>query len=240
MKHFLLTTIAFLTFAITCKAQNTPWPTSGHVGIGTLTPAGPLQIEAGIYTDFLTTGITFDIGLRAAPNEWARAFRVVNSSASNGTDGGAFGVLGSGTTPTFAYMAIPTADPTGYNSTKILVLNNSGNVGIGTTNPGSYKLAVNGGIHSQSVNVDMTGWSDYVFKQGYNLPTLQEVNTYIDKNHHLPEIPSEQEVAKNGINLGEMNKLLLKKVEELTLYLIEQNKKLEKQQKEIEQLRRKQ
>jgi hypothetical protein len=62
------------------------------------------------------------------------------------------------------------------------------------------------------------------------------VKTYIDQNHHLPEIPSEQEVAKNGINLGEMNKLLLKKVEELTLYLIEKDKKEKEQDIRIEQL----
>ena len=107
-----------------------------------------------------------------------------------------------------------------------LYMNLSGNVGIGTINPGSYRLAVNGGIHSQSVNVDLTGWSDYVFKKEYTLPSLADVKTYIDQNHHLPDMPSEQEVIKNGINLGEMNKLLTKKVEELTLYLIDKDNKI--------------
>jgi len=68
-------------------------------------------------------------------------------------------------------------------------------------------------------------WPDYVFKPTYQLPSLTEVKTYIDQNKHLPEIPSEQEIAKEGQNLGEMNKLLLKKVEELTLYLIENDRK---------------
>ncbi|MFI5161966.1 MAG: hypothetical protein ACHQHN_11850 [Sphingobacteriales bacterium] len=104
----------------------------------------------------------------------------------------------------------------------------NGNVGIGTINTNGYQLAVNGNIHARQVNVDLNNWNDYIFSPGYPLKTLSEVKTYIDKNHHLPDIPSEQEMVKNGLNVGEMNKLLVKKVEELTLYLIEQNKRIEK------------
>jgi len=108
----------------------------------------------------------------------------------------------------------------------------TGNVGIGTTDNGawslnssSYKLAVGGGMIATTVTVKpVANWPDYVFKKDYTLPSLSEVKTYIDQNQHLPEIPSAQEVKKDGINLGEMNKLLLKKVEELTLYLIEKDK----------------
>jgi hypothetical protein len=88
------------------------------------------------------------------------------------------------------------------------------------------------------VDQTITG-PDYVFKKDYNLPTLAEIKDYTDKNHHLPGVPAAAEMEKNGINLGEMNMVLLKKVEELTLYLMEQNKQLQKQQKEIEQLKRK-
>ncbi|QJD95748.1 hypothetical protein HH214_07630 [Mucilaginibacter robiniae] len=101
-----------------------------------------------------------------------------------------------------------------------------GSVGIGTANPDA-KLAVNGTIHSKEVRVDLNNWPDYVFKSSYNLKSLAEVKSYIDQNHHLPDMPSEQEVAKEGINLGEMNKLLTKKVEELTLYLIEKDKQMD-------------
>jgi len=111
-----------------------------------------------------------------------------------------------------------------------------GNVGIGTVNP-QNKLDVNGTIHSKQVNVDLNGWPDYVFKKDYQLPSLQEVKTYIDQNHHLPEMPSEQQVAKDGLNLGEMNKLLTKKVEELTLYLIEKDNKDKEQTAQINQLK---
>lgn len=83
----------------------------------------------------------------------------------------------------------------------------------------------------------MNGWSDYVFISKYNLPSFSWVKAYINKSQHLPEVPSEQEVLKNGINLGERNKLLLKKVEELTLYLIQEHEDKIAQQKEINDLK---
>ena len=98
-----------------------------------------------------------------------------------------------------------------------------GNVGIGTTNPDA-KLAVNGTIHSKEVKVDLTGWPDFVFKKEYTLPTLEEVEKHIKEKGHLENIPNEEEVLKNGINLGEMNAKLLQKIEELTLYMIEMKK----------------
>ncbi|OXB15781.1 hypothetical protein [Flavobacterium reichenbachii] len=106
------------------------------------------------------------------------------------------------------------------------VLDN-GNVGIGTTNP-QNKLDVNGIIHSQGVKVDMSGWSDFVFKKEYNLPNLDQVEKHIINKGHLQNIPNEEEVLKNGINLGEMNAKLLQKIEELTLYMIDINKKVNK------------
>lgn len=96
-----------------------------------------------------------------------------------------------------------------------------GNVGIGTQNPGSYRLAVNGSIHAKEVKVDMNGWADYVFAEGYRLPSLEEVKNHIDENGHLINLPSSKEVLANGISLGEMNRLLLEKIEELTLYMID-------------------
>jgi hypothetical protein len=102
-----------------------------------------------------------------------------------------------------------------------------GNIGIGTTNPGSFKLAVEGKIGAREVNVTTTNpWPDYVFEPSYNLSPLDSIKTYIDKNKHLPEVPSAKEMEKNGVNLGEMNMLLLKKIEELTLYVIELRKEV--------------
>nr|WP_315202937.1 tail fiber protein [uncultured Flavobacterium sp.] len=108
------------------------------------------------------------------------------------------------------------------------IWNTVGNVGIGTITP-DEKLTVKGKIHTQEVRVDMTGAlvPDYVFADDYKLKTLPEIESYIKKNSHLPEIPSAGEIEKNGLLLAEMNMNLLKKVEELTLYMIEQNKKIE-------------
>jgi len=101
-----------------------------------------------------------------------------------------------------------------------------GNVGIGTLNP-DEKLTVKGKIHTQEVRVDMSvplAVPDYVFAKDYNLKTLNEVEQYIKQNNHLPEIPSAKEIEKNGLMLAEMNMSLLKKIEELTLYMIELKK----------------
>jgi hypothetical protein len=107
---------------------------------------------------------------------------------------------------------------------KPLIINTSNNVGIGTTNPGSYKLAVEGKIGAREVNVLTGPWPDYVFNSNYYLMPLNEVETFIKSNKHLPNVPDACDVEKDGINLGEMNAILMKKIEELTLYMIELKK----------------
>lgn len=108
-----------------------------------------------------------------------------------------------------------------------MVIDNNGNVGVGTETPDA-KLAVNGVIHSKEVKVDLVGWPDYVFHENYTLPTLEEVEKHIIDNGHLINVPSAQEVESNGLKLGEMNKVLLEKIEELTLYILQMNKEIEK------------
>jgi hypothetical protein len=119
-----------------------------------------------------------------------------------------------------------------------IYLQAGGNVGIGTLHPG-YILDVNGTIHTKEVKVDLTGWSDFVFAPTYQLRPLSEVEKYVKTNSHLPEIPSAAEVTQNGLSLGEMQNKLLQKVEELTLYAIEQDKKILEQDKRLEDQNRK-
>ncbi|MBD1395441.1 hypothetical protein [Mucilaginibacter glaciei] len=115
-----------------------------------------------------------------------------------------------------------------------MTIKKSGNIGIGTSTPDS-KLTVNGVIHTNEVRVDLNiPGPDYVFEEQYKLGTLKELEAYIAKYHHLPEVPSAKEMADKGINLGEMNTLLLKKIEELTLHLIQKEKQLKKQQEDID------
>ena len=90
-----------------------------------------------------------------------------------------------------------------------------------------YKLAVNGNIAAKKVMVEISDWNDKVFEKSYSLPTLEQVETYVNANKHLPEVPSECEVLQNGISVGDMNATLLKKIEELTLYVIQQQKEIE-------------
>jgi hypothetical protein len=116
----------------------------------------------------------------------------------------------------------------------------NGNVGIGTAIP-DEKLTVKGKIHTQEVRVDMTGAlvPDYVFENDYKLKTLPEVEEFIKENKHLPEIPSAKEIEKNGLMIAEMNMALLKKMEEMTLYMIEMKKESEKQNDKIRTLENK-
>ncbi len=97
----------------------------------------------------------------------------------------------------------------------------------GTTSPDAsdvnLKLAVKGNIYAQKLKVTQTGWADYVFAPSYKLRSLQEVKNYIHKNQRLPELPAASEVSSKGIDVGDNQVLLLKKIEELTLYVIKQH-----------------
>ncbi|MEI8047021.1 MAG: hypothetical protein WCI92_06560 [Bacteroidota bacterium] len=119
----------------------------------------------------------------------------------------------------------------GFNSTK---------VGIGVIPPadGDYALYVAGGILATEVRVQLqSDWKDLVFKPEYKLRSLTEVETFISKNGHLPEIPTSETVKKEGINIGDMNALLLQKIEELTLYILQQQKQIDTQQSEINSIK---
>lgn len=112
-------------------------------------------------------------------------------------------------------------------------ISSNGCVGIGTIAPDpAYLLSVNGKIRAKELKVE-TGWSDFVFEKNYKLPSLKEVEQFIDANGHLPEIPSAKEVENNGIDVGKMESKLLQKIEELTLYIIEMKKESEAQKLKI-------
>ncbi|MGC4037075.1 MAG: hypothetical protein QM764_14040 [Chitinophagaceae bacterium] len=112
-----------------------------------------------------------------------------------------------------------------------------GNVGIGINPQDNYKLAVDGTIGAKKVKVS-TSFSDYVFDKDYRLPTLEEVERYINANHHLPEMPTTCEVEKNGLDIGDNQVLLVKKIEELTLYMIELKKENKQLLSRLEKLER--
>ncbi|MBQ4820255.1 hypothetical protein [Aquimarina sp. MMG016] len=194
-------------------------PNSGNVGIGTTNPSGKLEI---LKNADLSNAITL-------PNSG-----LIIRADNNGNDAS----LRFGVDNTNLKAVIQTQQTTTAAKFDLLINPFGGNIGIGTTTPDS-KLAVNGNIHAKEVKIDLIGWPDYVFESDYNLPTLQEVENHIVEKGHLQNIPSAAEVAENGIQLGEMNKKLLEKIEELTLYMIEQNKKTAQLQKEVIALKKK-
>ncbi len=122
------------------------------------------------------------------------------------------------------------------NNIQRMVVTKDGSVGIGTPlthNDNSYLLAVNGliGAKELKIEINSTTWPDYVFNKSYSLLSLNELEQYLDKNKHLPNIPSAKNVNKdNGVLVGDMQVKLLQKVEELTLYIIEMNKKTDELQ----------
>lgn len=149
-------------------------------------------------------------------NTDSSAFQYYTGSAWNSVGGG------SGTASRWLF-----ANGTAYDSVD--------NIAIGTNNPQGYRLAVNGaGIFTKIVAKPQASWPDYVFDKGYRLSSLEELAQYIRVHHHLPDMASEAEIIRNGIDLGAQQTTLLKKVEELTLYLIRENQSLSEQTKQLE------
>ncbi|MGO4293366.1 hypothetical protein [Chitinophaga sp. RAB17] len=122
----------------------------------------------------------------------------------------------------------------------LIMVKADGSLGIGTSDTKGYKLAVNGsGVFTKVVVKAYNNWPDFVFKPDYQLPSLTAVAQYVTKHEHLPGIPSAGEVEKEGIDVGEMNKKLLQKIEEHMLYMIEMNNQIMTLKKEVQELKEK-
>ncbi|MBI4648788.1 MAG: hypothetical protein HY738_19915 [Bacteroidia bacterium] len=204
----------------------------GNVGIGTTNPQALVHIMDG---DLLLEN-----------NYYLKSKRNGNTSNLIGLSGSGAGCrieIGEATSfPSEVRIFTPTDAGQGvsiHNGTyKIAFFRNDGNVGIGTTNiPTGFKLAVNGKIYCEKVKVVEDVGSDYVFEKDYPLMTIGELEAYIDTVQHLPDVPSAEEMKKNGLDLGDISIILLKKVEELTLYLIEQNKRIDELSSENDKLK---
>ena len=120
------------------------------------------------------------------------------------------------------------------NGTNRMLIQNNGNIGIGTASP-AYKLDVNGTIRANEIIVNTTG-ADFVFDEDYQLRPLSEVKAFIKENKHLPEIKSAQEMQENGVGVNELQTQLLQKIEELMLYILQQEEKIQQQELRIKAL----
>jgi hypothetical protein len=116
----------------------------------------------------------------------------------------------------------------------------NGGVGIGTNNiPAGYRVAVGGKIMAEGVKVELqSNWPDYVFDLNYKLTDIQDLKKYIDENGHLPNVPSARTIEENGIDLEKINVVLLEKIEEMSLYLIQMEERMKKLEEENERLRK--
>ncbi len=189
----------------------------GNVGIGTLDPLAPLHVNQAVETgsDIFVTSPEFARMRLAATAPEPDVVLSVQARAS--TDGLTHAEIGTVSRHALRFYT---------NGNYHMTITDAGNVGIGTTTPSPlYRLSVNGAMRAKEVVVE-TGWSDFVFEDGYVLLSLAEVEAFIARHGHLPDIPSAAEVAANGVNLGEMDAKLLQKIEELTLHLIALEKRL--------------
>lgn len=244
--------LLFFSLVDIAQAQNV-FPSSGNVGIGITTPSNLLQIGAadtqgidigkpGDAMAYTTTPFGGEVGNYAIRfygyrdvgwNQIAakiEAIRMNNFGANNALvqdmdlaffTGSGWGAYGS----TLQDV-----------STERMRIKANGNVGIGTSNPQSL-LSVNGIITGKQVKVTQTGWSDFVFNPSYHLPSLSKMETFINANHHLPDIPSAKQIESKGLNLGEMEKKQMQKIEELTLYQINADKKVRQLEEELSELK---
>ncbi|RKN09891.1 hypothetical protein D7036_03720 [Aquimarina sp. BL5] len=221
--------IKFRTISENSTSDKVVIKADGKVGIGTNSPQAGLHIANN-------TGLFIDDSASGFPGRISMTDGFTNASTKDDmlfeSDGAFIFKLdrnGNG------ISNLPGFGVYNKNNEAIFFAKDNGNVGIGTSTPDA-KLAVNGNIHTKEVKVDLIGWADYVFKEGYNLPTLEQVEDHIATKGHLINIPSAAEVAENGIQLGAMNAKLLEKIEELTLYTIAQEKKLQKQEERLKKL----
>jgi len=238
MKTFKLTEtfivsimMGFLLFAGTASAQTeVPWYT-GYTATWPC-PTAPLQGGTFVYPGSVSAFYCLD------PNDfntWVQytipvtTIRIQEICDQNGQHCKTVATgLGGG-----ASNALTTPD----GQTNVVSVNSSANVGVGTTNPQS-KFAVNGTITAKEVKVTQSGWSDYVFAEDYRLLPLDELEAYVNKEKHLPDIPAAKEVEKDGLAIAETLSKQMQKIEELTLYLIQLKKNNEELTYYLRQLKK--
>ncbi len=224
--------------------------TNGSVGIGTSDPKGILHIKSESID--ISSSESYDANMlieatctsRTVNKGAALGFVVpANSDGSNPWQQGRILVTPDNTNNTNAsgrmYLQTRYFDANSYawKWRNNLVLSSNGYIGIGTIDP-VYSLDVIGTIRAREVIVDLNG-ADFVFENDYKLMPLNELEKFLKEQKHLPEIASAKEMEKNGTDLGDLNSKLLQKMEEMTLYMIEQNKKIEQQNQEMQLMKEK-
>jgi hypothetical protein len=185
----------------------------GSVGIGTAAPQGKLEVVGEIHVSRNYPYVQLN------SSYWnGQASFIQNGVTNAAAAGGDYFVFYNPPSKAFNFR---------QGTYDAMTINASGNVGVGTLSP-DQKLTVKGKIHAEEVIIDLSVPApDYVFEKSYDLKSLDEVEKYIEENKHLPEVPSAEEMEKDGVKVGEMEMILLKKIEELTLHVIELKKEID-------------
>ena len=196
----------------------------GNVGIGTGNPSEKLEINTEGVSNISLSNSADVMGVLGAIK-----FKMAGSETSRIESER---VVASGRMSDLKFM---TGGSAGISEK--MRIRNDGNIGVGTTKP-TEKLAVNGTVLAKKIRVSQSAsdWPDYVFDSSYQLPSLEFVSTFIQSNKHLPDMPPASVIEKEGQDLGEVQKLLLKKMEEMTLYMIDISKENERLKSRIEEL----
>jgi hypothetical protein len=236
-KNLLLATCLAMSSA--SFAQTNTLPMTGNVGVGTTTPGEKLEVYDGHVkvSNNAAPATIILAGDRANSGDTGQiSNRLFFQTDNDPNEGWGFDGLN--------YVASGKMQFSYYHAgafTSVMTLGDGttagqGFVGIGTTTP-KEKLSVNGNIRAQEIKVESQNWPDYVFSTSYKPATLLEIEKFIQLNNHLPEIPSADDVQKKGIAVGEMHGKLLKKIEELTLHMIDMDKKITRLENENSELK---
>lgn len=244
-KHVIIIGLLFIsTFSL---AQTNIFPASGNAGIGTINPLVKLDVRSMVFNEVENMAYFGSLSqiqsviynglfvqqkhVSSIPTAYSTILQYVSGDIAVGTSKKGFIEFNRPATTNTTVSALSF----GSNAVEFMRINQNGKVRIGNgandlKTPDGYKLFVQEGILTEKLKVAVktTGnWADYVFNNDYSLMPLNEVEAFVKENKHLPNVPSASEMVKNGLDVAQMDAKLLEKVEELTLYIIEQNKQIE-------------